>query len=58
MDHEQRIIVLLHIRKATSILQKILNKSEYLEMADQQAAAAVLGYDFFSSHKFTYCYIW
>ena len=28
-------------------------------MADQQAAAAVLGYDsFFSSHKFTYCFIW
>ena len=47
------------IRKATNILQKTLNKSGYLEVADQQAAAAVLGYDsFFSSHKFTYCFIW
>ena len=47
------------IRKATNILQKTLNKSGYLEVADQQAAAAVLGYDsFFSSHKFNYCFIW
>ena len=47
------------IRKATNILQKTLNKSGYLEVADQQAAAAVLGYDsFFSSHKFTFCFIW
>ena len=46
-------------RKATNILQKILNKSGYLEVADQQAAAAVLGYDsFLCSHKFTYCFIW
>ena len=47
------------MRKATNILQKTLNKSGYLEVADQQAAAAVLGYDsFFSSHKFTFCFIW
>ena len=46
-------------RKATNILQKILNKSGYLEVAAQQAAAAVLGYDsFLCSHKFTYCFIW
>ena len=47
------------IRKATNILQKTLNKSGYLEVADQQAAAAVLGYEsYFSSHKFTFCFIW
>ena len=48
------------VRKATNILQKVLNKSGYLEVADQQAAAAaVLGHaSFLCSHKFTYCFIW
>ncbi|MEL6972841.1 MAG: hypothetical protein AAFO02_21930, partial [Bacteroidota bacterium] len=46
-------------KNISGFFEKTLNKSGYLEVADQQAAAAVLGYDsFFSSHKFTFCFIW
>ena len=46
-------------RTAKNILQKTLNKTNYLEVGDNQAAAAVLGYNsFISSHKFTYCFVW
>ena len=42
-------------RKAKNLLQKIINKHGILEISDQQAAAAVLGYDsFLSSHKFAF----
>ena len=46
-------------RKAKNILQKCLNKHDLLEVSDQQAAAAVLGYDsFISSHKFAFVEPW
>ena len=38
---------------------KSVHKAGHIEVADQQAAAANLGYDsFFSSHKFCYVFIW
>ena len=40
-------------------MQKILHKTGLIEIGAQQAAAANLGYNsFFSSHKFTYVFIW
>ena len=41
------------------LMQKVLHKTGQIEVADQQAAAANLGYDsFFCSHKFCYVFIW
>ena len=46
-------------RNTKCLLQKLLHKTGQIEVADQQAAAANLGYDsFFSSHKFCYVFIW
>jgi len=46
-------------RKAKNILQKVLNKSGWLEVGGQQAAACVLGEkSFVSSHKFTLLFGW
>ena len=46
-------------RTAKCLMQKVLHKAGHIEVADQQAAAANLGYDsFFCSHKFCYVFIW
>ena len=46
-------------RKAKNMLQKLLNKSGLLEVSDQQATAAVMGYNsFISSHKFEFVDPW
>ena len=46
-------------RKAKNIFQKLLNKTGYLEVSDQQATAAVMGYDsFISSHAFAFVEPW
>ena len=46
-------------RTTKCLMQKVLHKAGHIEVADQQAAAANLGYDsFFSSHKFCYVFIW
>ena len=46
-------------RSTKYLMQKVLHKAGQIEVADQQAAAANLGYDsFFCSHKFCYIFIW
>ena len=46
-------------RNAKFLLQKVLHKTGLIEVGAQQAAAANLGYNsFFTSHKFTYVFIW
>ena len=46
-------------RNAKFLIQKVLHKTGLIEVGDQQAAAANLGFDsFFSSHKFCYIFIW
>ena len=46
-------------RKGKNVLQKLINKFALLEISDQQATAAALGYDsFLCSHKFTFVEIW
>ena len=46
-------------RKAKNMLQKIINKFAILEISDQQATAAVMGYgSFICSHKFTFVEPW
>ena len=46
-------------RKAKNILQKILNKSGLMEISDQQATAATMGYpSALSTHKFCFIHPW
>ena len=46
-------------RTAKCLMQKVLHKAAQIEIADQQAAAANIGIDsFYSSHKFSYVFIW
>ena len=46
-------------RTAKYLMQKVLHQAGQIEVADQQAAAANLGYEsFFCSHKFCYVFIW
>ena len=46
-------------RTTKNLMQKVLHRAGQIEVADQQAAAANLGYDsFFCSHKFCYVFIW
>ena len=47
------------LRKAKNILQKIINKHGILEVSDQQATAAVLGFSsYISSHNFSFVEPW
>ena len=44
---------------AKFFIQKVLHKTGLIEVGAQQAAAANLGYNsFFSTHKFSYIFIW
>ena len=46
-------------RKAKNMLSKIINKTALLEVSDQQAAAAAMGYpSFISSHNFAFMEPW
>ena len=41
------------------LIQKLLHKVNKIEVSAQHAASARLGYDpFFSSHDFSFCFVW
>ena len=46
-------------RNVKVLIEKVLHKVNKIEVSAQQAACAMLGYDsYFSSHDFTYCFVW